>query len=192
MTTANKITVGRILLTPLFIYLLLRHREEGREWQRWGAFGCFALAATLDGVDGYVARRFHQKSELGAVLDPLADKLLLLSALILLSLDRPYLHGLPRWLNFSVFSRDALVVLGLAVVHFTVGRVTVRPRWTGKVATVLQMAVILWALLHWPAEIQGWLCATAVLLTLISGTQYLRDGMRQLSASPHSAPTPDQ
>lgn len=192
MTTANKITVGRILLTPLFIYLLLRHREEGQEWQRWLALGCFALAAALDGVDGFVARRFHQKSELGAVLDPLADKLLLLSALILLSLDRPYLHALPRWLNFSVISRDALVVLGLGVVHFTVGRVTVRPCWTGKVATVLQMALILWALLRWPTQVQEWLAAGAVALTLASGTQYLMDGMRQLSASPCSAPTPDQ
>ena len=77
MTTANKITVLRILLVPFFIYLLLEYREVGEEWRRWAALGCFAVAAVLDGVDGFIARRFHQKSELGAVLDPLADKLLL-------------------------------------------------------------------------------------------------------------------
>ena len=91
MTTANKITVGRILMIPGFIYLLLRHREEGADWLRWSALMCFALVAVLDGVDGYVARRYQQRSELGAVLDPLADKLLLVSALILLSLDKSYL-----------------------------------------------------------------------------------------------------
>jgi cardiolipin synthase len=192
MTTANKITVGRILLIPVFIYLLLQHREHGLDWQRWAALGCFALAAVLDGVDGFVARRFHQKSELGAVLDPLADKLLLVSALILLSLDQRHLSALPPWLNLAIISRDALVVLGLGVVHFTVGKVTVRPRWTGKVATVLQMAVVLWTLLKWPATVQWWLAAAAVGLTLVSGTQYLFDGMRQLSASPRSAAMPEQ
>ena len=192
MTTANKITVGRILLTPLFIYLLLQHREHGQDWQRWAALGCFAVAAALDGVDGFVARRFHQKSELGAVLDPLADKLLLVSALILLSLDQKHLGTLPPWLNFTVISRDALVVLGLGVVHFTVGKVKVRTHLTGKAATVLQMAVVVWTLLLWPAEGQWWLAATAAGLTLVSGTQYLIDGLRQLSASPASGPTPEQ
>ena len=192
MTTANKITVGRILLIPGFIYLLLRHREEGADWQRWAALMCFAVVAVLDGVDGYVARRYQQRSELGAVLDPLADKLLLVSALILLSLDQRYLGTLPRWLNFIVISRDALVVLGLGVVQFTVGKVAVRPRMTGKVATVLQMAVVLWTLLGWPSEGQWWIAAAAAGLTLVSGTQYLSDGMRQLSASPASGPKPGQ
>lgn len=192
MTTANKITAGRILMIPGFIYLLLRHREDGAEWQRWSALMCFAMVAVLDGVDGYVARRYQQRSELGAVLDPLADKLLLVSALILLSLDRTYLGTLPRWFNFVVISRDALVVLGLGVVQFTVGKVLVRPRMTGKIATVLQMALVIWTLLRWPEEGQWWIAVAAAGSTLVSGTQYLFDGATQLSASPASGPKPGQ
>ena len=192
MTTANKITVGRIFLIPAFIYVLLRHRDEGLDWQRWFALGAFALISVLDGVDGFVARRFHQKSELGAVLDPLADKLLLVSALILLSLDQPHLNPLPRWLNFMVISRDILLVVGLALIHFIVGKVTVRPRISGKMATVLQMTAVLWTLLRWPTEMQWWIAAAAAALTLGAGIQYLFDGMRQLSASPRSGPLPEQ
>lgn len=192
MTTANKITVGRIFLVPAFIYVLLRHRDEGLDWQRGLALSCFVLIAVLDGVDGFWARRFHQKSELGAVLDPLADKLLLVSALILLSLNQPHLHALPRWLNFAVITRDGLLVLGLALIYFTVGKATVQPRLSGKLATVLQMSAVLWTLLKWPTETQWWLAAAAATLTLVSGVHYLFDGLRQLSASPRSGPLPDQ
>ena len=68
MTTANKVTVLRILLVPFFVFLLVSYGDSVIEGQRWAAMGCFALAALLDGVDGFIARRFHQKSELGAVL----------------------------------------------------------------------------------------------------------------------------
>jgi CDP-diacylglycerol--glycerol-3-phosphate 3-phosphatidyltransferase len=192
MTTANKITVLRILLVPFFISLLLIYGKSGDELHRWLALACFGIAAALDGVDGYIARRFHQKSELGAVLDPLADKLLLVSALILLGLEHHRLTPLPVWVNLTVISRDVLLVLGLGVIHFTVGSVRVRPRWTGKCATVLQMALVLWCLLKWPPAIQTYLALAATVLTAISGSQYLWDGIRQLSASPRSGPSPGQ
>lgn len=192
MTTANKVTVLRILLVPFFIFLLISYGTDGLEWQRWLALVCFALAAVLDGVDGFIARRFHQKSELGAILDPLADKLLLVSALVVLGMDRQRFNPLPLWLNATVISRDVLLVMGLAVIHFTVGAVRVRPRWTGKVATVLQMSVALWCLLQFPARWQLYLAVAAALLTAISGLQYVWDGVRQLSSSPRSAPNPDQ
>lgn len=192
MTTANKVTVLRILLVPFFIYLLLEYRETGEEWRRWSAFGCFSVAAVLDGVDGFIARRFHQKSELGAVLDPLADKLLLVSALIMLGLPHDHLHPLPLWLNLTVISRDVLLVLGLGVIQFTVGSARVRPRWTGKCATVAQMSLVLWCLLKWPAPVQSLLAVSAALLTAVSGVQYIWDGLGQLSASPRSAATPEQ
>ncbi len=192
MTTANKVTVLRILLVPFFIFLLLAYRQSGDELQRWGALGCFALVAILDGVDGFIARRYHQKSELGAVLDPLADKLLLVSALIMLGLDHQRLNPLPVWLNFTVITRDVLLVLGLGIIHFTVGETKVRPRWTGKCATVFQMTAVVWCLLKWSAEIQQTIAAVATILTAVSGIQYLWDGLRQLSASPRSGPTPGQ
>lgn len=192
MTTANKVTVLRILLVPFFIFLLLSYGKSADDIHRWAALACFGVAALLDGVDGYIARRFNQKSELGAVLDPLADKLLLVSALILLGFERDRLTPLPVWVNLTVISRDVLLVLGLAVIHFTVGTVRVKPRWTGKSATVAQMALVLWCLLKWPAACQFYLAVAATLLTAVSGAQYIWDGIRQLSASPRSGPSPGQ
>ncbi len=192
MTTANKITIFRILLVPVFAYAILTYRDSGADWHRFVALGAFALAAILDGVDGFIARHFHQKSELGAVLDPTADKLLLASGVVLLSLDQTHLTRLPLYLILVIISRDALLLLGLILIHMTVGRCVVRPRWTGKVATVLQMSVVLWALLKLPATLQSYIAAGAAILTAISGIQYLYDAGRQLSASPRSAATPGQ
>ncbi len=192
MTTANKITVLRILLVPLFAYAILSYRESGHEWQRWLALVAFGLAAVLDGVDGFIARRFHQKSELGAILDPTADKLLLATGVVLLSFEHAHLNRLPLWLILVIISRDAFLLLGLMIVHITCGKCDVRPRWTGKVATVLQMSCVLWALLKLNVQIQTYVAAAAASLTLISGLQYFYDGVRQLSASPRSGPTPGQ
>lgn len=192
MTTANKITIFRILLVPLFAYEILSFRESGIQMERWLALAAFATAAILDGVDGFIARHYHQKSELGAVLDPAADKLLLAAGVVLLSLEHPHLNRLPLWLILAIISRDTILLLGLIIVHITVGRCVVRPRWTGKVATVLQMTVVLWALLKLPVNLQTYIAGGAAILTVISGIQYLYDGGRQLSASPRSAATPGQ
>jgi CDP-diacylglycerol--glycerol-3-phosphate 3-phosphatidyltransferase len=190
MTTANKVTALRILLIPPFIYLMLEFRDSGEPWARLSGMVAFGTAALLDGVDGFIARRFNQRSELGAILDPLADKLLLVSAVIVLSLSNDHLHTLPRWFALAILSRDVLAVIGLAVVHFTVGRVRLRPRWTGKTATVLQMATVIWTLLHLPVTGQTWFAGVAAFLTLISGLQYGWDGLKRLGESPESAPTP--
>lgn len=192
MTTANKITIIRILLIPYFIYQILGYRESGLESDRWLAVAAFALASMLDGVDGFVARRFHQKSELGAVLDPLADKLLLVSAVVLLSLDHPHFDKIPRWLTLIIVSRDLLLLAGALVIYMTCGRAEVRPRWAGKVATVLQMATVLWILFKLDTGWRLWVAAAATLMTAGSGIQYVFDGARQLSASPRSGPTPGQ
>src|SRR5438046_10602550 len=87
MTTANRITIFRILLVPFFIVEVLSYVERGEEWHRYLAFGAFLTAAICDGVDGYIARRYNQRCELGAILDPLADKLLLVAVIGLLSFD---------------------------------------------------------------------------------------------------------
>ena len=74
----------------------------------------FALAAICDGVDGYVARHYNQRSELGAILDPLADKLLLVSGIVVLSFDHsPYLESVPLWLTGTIIGRDILMLIGL-------------------------------------------------------------------------------
>src|SRR5438034_6724645 len=128
MTTANRITIFRILLVPFFIVEVLSYVERGEEWHRYLAFGAFLTAAICDGVDGYIARRYNQRSELGAILDPLADKLLLVSGIVVLSFDqRPYLEMIPLWLTGTIIGRDILLLIGLVVIQITVGKVKVRP-----------------------------------------------------------------
>lgn len=189
MTTANKVTILRILLIPVFVVEVLYYVQTGWEAHRYVGLGCFAVAALCDALDGFIARHFHQQSELGAVLDPLADKLLLVSAMVLLSFDHgPHLERVPLWLTGTVLGRDVLLVVGLVVIHMTVGRAVVRPRMVGKVATVLQMGVVLWVLLRWHGAVLEWLALAAAVTTGISGLLYVWDGVRQLSTSPSSGP----
>lgn len=190
MTTANKVTIFRILLIPFFIVLFLYYVKNGTEIYRISAFFCFALCAVSDGVDGYIARRYNQRSELGAILDPLADKLLLVSGIILLSLDNgDRFPRLPIWLAGTILSRDLLILIGMIVIHMFCGKVKVRPRWMGKIATVLQMATVIWALFKWQGNWLDEIALGAAVCTGISGLLYVWDGMRQLSAHPTSSAT---
>lgn len=191
VTTANKVTIFRILLIPLFVVEVLYYIKTGAEIHRLTGLLTFATAAILDGVDGYIARHYQQWSELGTILDPLADKLLLVSGVILLSFDHgPRLGQLPFWLTGTIIGRDVVILIGMIVIQITVGKVTARPHWVGKVATVFQMVSVLWVLLKWdtvlhPNWIFAWTLIAAV-LTGISGLLYVWDGVRQLSASPRS------
>jgi CDP-diacylglycerol--glycerol-3-phosphate 3-phosphatidyltransferase len=195
MTTANKVTILRICLTPLFIVETLYYFSSGEEWDRIVSLVCFAVASILDGVDGYIARHYNQKSELGAILDPLADKLLLVSAVVLLSLKIPSALGIvriPMWVTVTIISRDLIILMGMFLVHMICGKVTVRPRIAGKIATVLQMAMVIWRFLKWDDRMAGWIALGAGIFTALSGAFYIWDGMRQLSSSPHSLPKPQQ
>lgn len=191
VTTANKVTVLRILLVPFFVIQVLYYERTGEEWHRLLAILSFAIAAVSDGLDGYIARRYGQQSELGSLLDPLADKLLLGSALILLTFDkRPHLPNLPLWLAGAVLGRDAIQTIGFGVLHYTLGKVPIRPRLAGKIATVLLMVIVSWALLKWPAEWLPPLATAAGIFTIVSGVEYVLDGMRLLGSSPASAAMP--
>jgi len=191
MTTANKVTILRMLFIPFFVVEVLYYVKSSNDLHRIAALFTFAVAAICDGVDGYIARRYNQYSELGAILDPLADKLLLISGVVLLSFDHgPLIGQIPLWLTGTIIGRDLLLLLGLVVIQITVGRVKVRPRVVGKVATVLQMAAVLWLLLKWDAGMDArwflWVAIGAALCTGISGLLYVYDGVRQLSSSPKS------
>ena len=194
MTTANKITIVRILLIPFFVVEILYYVETGNELNRLLALLSFAVAAILDGVDGYVARRYKQWSELGTVLDPLADKLLLVSAIVVLSFDHaPRLGLIPLWLTGTIIGRDLLLGIGAVIIRLTVGKITVRPRVTGKIATVFQMIVVTWILLRWDfifhdAFLPVWILG-AGLFTAASGLLYVWDGTKQLGSHPSSLPT---
>jgi CDP-diacylglycerol--glycerol-3-phosphate 3-phosphatidyltransferase len=190
MTTANKITILRILLIPFFVVEVLYYVKDGHELHRLLAIVSFAVAAICDGVDGYIARRYNQRSELGAILDPLADKLLLVSAIVILSFDqRPHLESIPLWLTGTIIGRDILLLVGWFVIQITVGKVDVRPRFLGKAATVLQMIVVLWLLLQWPTPWLLFLSIAAAVFTGGSGFLYVLDGVRQLGAHPSSSAT---
>ena len=194
MTTANKITILRILLIPFFVVELIYYVRTGNEAHRLAALLSFAIAAILDGVDGYIARRYNQISELGKILDPLADKLLLVSGIVALSFNHGnFLGQIPLWLTGTIIGRDLLILLGVAVIRFTVGKIVVRPRFTGKIATVLQMAVVIWILLKWDFG-HGvlwlkYLTLGAAICTGVSGLLYVLDGIKQLGSHPASSPT---
>jgi CDP-diacylglycerol--glycerol-3-phosphate 3-phosphatidyltransferase len=194
MTTANKITILRILLIPFFVVELIYYFETGNEMHWLAAILSFAVAAILDGVDGYIARQYNQKSELGAILDPLADKLLLVSGVVALSFNHgPFLGQIPLWLTGTIIGRDFLILIGMVVIQLTVGKVVVHPRFIGKCATVLQMAVVIWILLKWDdgsgARWLKILTLTAAVCTGISGLLYIWDGVKQLGSHPASSPT---
>lgn len=193
MTTANKITIFRILLVPFFIVQMLYYVRSGNELYWLFSLSAFALAALSDGLDGYIARRYNQKSELGAILDPLADKLLLVSAIILLSFNsNDRFAQIPLWLTAIIISRDVILVIGFLVIHHTFGKTTVRPRMTGKIATVFQMITVLWILFRWTDRAIPFWAWSAAFFTAVSGAFYIFDGIRQLSASPTSAATKNQ
>jgi len=196
MTTANKVTILRMLLIPFFVVEALYYVKTGKEGFRLAAILAFAIASICDGVDGYIARHYNQRSELGAVLDPLADKLLLVSGIILFTFDNhPYFGSIPLWLTGTIIGRDLLLLIGWAVIHSTVGKVKVRPRILGKIATVLQMICLIWLMLQWDMEFNStwywtWTLGAAF-CTGISGLLYVWDGMKQLSSHPHSSASPD-
>lgn len=194
MTTANKITILRILLIPFFVVELIYYLQTGNEVHRLLALLTFAVTAILDGVDGYIARRYNQRSELGAILDPLADKMLLVSAIVTLSFNHGTQIGqIPLWLTGTILGRDLLVLTGIAVVRFIVGKVIVRPRIMGKIATVMQMIVVLWILLEWDRDLnvrwlKAWMLGAGI-CTGLSGLLYVWDGVKQLGSHPASLAT---
>jgi CDP-diacylglycerol--glycerol-3-phosphate 3-phosphatidyltransferase len=196
MTTANKITVVRILMIPVFVTLAIYYgqsiqRGEPLEWQRFAAIVVFLVAAVSDGLDGYVARRYNQRSALGVILDPIADKGLLLSGVITLSISNwsdvdPGYGKFPVWFPVLVITRDAVIVVGAVVLHLLNGKVRLRPSWTGKIATVLQMCAIAWVMLQFRFIPLPYVVIAAGVFTFISGVIYVLDGIHQLQAQGHA------
>ncbi len=196
MTTANKITVVRILMIPVFVTMAIYYgqsiqRGAPLEWQRFAAIIIFLLAAASDGLDGYVARRYNQRSSLGVILDPIADKGLLLSGIITLSITNwseidPDYGRFPAWFPVLVITRDAVILVGAVVLHLLNGKVEVKPNWTGKVATVCQMCAIAWVMLQLRFLPLFFVVLVAGIFTLVSGIVYVMDGVRQLQAEGHA------
>jgi cardiolipin synthase len=171
MNIPNSLTILRILLVPVYIGFMT-----------YGAYG-FALSALLvagltDVIDGLIARRWNQQTKLGTFLDPLADKLLLISGFLSLSA----LHLIPSWLVILVVSRDVILLLGTAVAHLTGSPIDVTPTFWGKGTTALQLSyVLLVVFLTWLGlglSMLAPLLVAVVGFTLTSGLHYLYRGYR--------------
>jgi CDP-diacylglycerol--glycerol-3-phosphate 3-phosphatidyltransferase len=192
MTTANKITIVRLLSIPVFVLLGVYYGEslgqgQPQEYYRLGAILVFLTASVSDGLDGYVARRYNQRSKLGAVLDPIADKGLLLAGLLTLTFS-DWGYRFPLWFPVLVIARDVVIVAGSLGLHYLNGEVHVRPRWTGKVATVLQMIAIGWVMLQLQVITPLLWVSLAGCFTFLSGVGYVRDGIRQLQHAEQAQP----
>jgi cardiolipin synthase len=161
----NLISVLRILLVAPLVATILLGRYES-------ALAIAALAGISDGVDGYLARRFRWQSRLGSVLDPAADKLMLVGCMVALG----WLHEAPRWLVALVVVRDAVIALGALAWHRVLRNFRARPSWLSKTTTVAQIGFVLLVLavqaFGWrvPMAIPVWIVAV---LTAASGLDYV-------------------
>jgi cardiolipin synthase len=172
----NVLTIVRILLTPVFIILMLQHLYTH-------ALLVFAAAGLSDGLDGFIARYFNQRTALGAILDPVADKMLLVSAYIVLVV----MDVIPDWLAVIVIARDVIISLGIAIFTITEKKYDVHPSIISKCTTASQILLVLVSLFD-PAQTQiaavhpplQW--ATAI-ITTISGLHYIYVGMAILQES---------
>ena len=172
LTPANQLTLMRMALIPVFALCML-YRLPG-----W-ALVVFAVAGVTDAFDGLVARRTGQLTTLGAWLDPMADKLLLLTTFVMLTLpDLGLVNRLPLWLTVLVVSRDIAIVLTVAVFNLAVARRTFRPSILGKSATVIYIVTGVVTLYEnykgRPSELVTVLVYASLAVTLASGLDYAR------------------
>ena len=178
----NKITISRVLLVPFFVAALVYYSPQA-DYLRFVAFGIFLIAVLTDSLDGYIARLKNQKTKLGTIIDPIADKILLLSAFISLAFikDLPQGVRLPAWVLIVVISRDSIILIGSALIYVTSGNLDVKPNIFGKIATFLQMSTIISLLLLLPFSRFIW--SLMVAFTVISGIVYVASGSRLLNST---------
>lgn len=174
MNLPNIITVLRFLLVPVTINALL-------DGQMGLALACFVVAGVSDGIDGWIARRFNMRTELGAYLDPLADKLLLVSVFVVLG----FMGELPQWLVIASVSRDALIIGGVTLAAVMGHPVAMHPLMVSKANTVAQIALaslVLFELTFSPGPdwLRSGLVVVAALLTAASAAAYLIGWFRHM------------
>ena len=170
LTVANQLTILRIMLVPAFVLLVV-----------YGYLGwslvAFLVAGITDALDGLIARRAGQRTSLGAWLDPMADKLLLVTTFIVLTLPGiPLTNHLPLWLTIIVISRDIVIVAVVAIISFAIGPRTFQPSVWGKLATatyiVTSVVVMYYNFLQEDAVIVDVFIWTSLIVTLVSGADY--------------------
>ena len=183
MTFATKITVARICLVPVFAAYAITYatgvmNDLPVERYRWIALGVFIAAAATDGIDGWIARRFDQRSELGAFLDPIADKFLVLTAILILTFFDwgPNDWSIPIWFAAIVILRDCVILGGIRILYNAGKKVDIRPHWTGKVCTFSLFLVLGWVMLKLIPLSPIYPCIVAAVFTLWSMLKYIQQG----------------
>ena len=174
MNLANKITVARILLIPFFVAFIIYFKPVI-------ALAIFLIAVISDGIDGYVARAWKQKTKLGAMLDPIADKLLIISAFVCLIFVKnlPFTVDFPPYVPIVVISREVIIILGLIVIYMMKGDIEIRPSMLGKLTTFFQMSTIVFVLAQLKHSSIVWNIMVAC--TILSGLEYVFRGSKLLS-----------
>ena len=175
MNLPNSITLGRLLSVPIAVYLIMHSAYLA-------AFLLFLLAGVSDALDGYLAKRNNQTTELGAILDPLADKVLLVSVYATLGLQ----GSLPNWVVMLVIFRDLLIVSGVVILFLVRLDVKMRPLIVSKINTAIQIALaaLVLAELGLELEIMGLVSAMMYVVgatTVISGASYMVSWTRQMA-----------
>lgn len=177
MTLANRITILRLLLIPVFNVLVVSYTPD-EPGIRYLAIGVFAVAAISDALDGFVARAYNQKTRLGAVLDPLADKLLLNLAFVFMAVNESFSEFVPRWVPVLILSRDVIIVMGSYLINEYYGPLRVRPRISGKLTTALQMGSIIAVLFEVTFAYE--IVVTMIAVSVFSFLDYVYDGVRRI------------
>ena len=185
MSFADKVSILRILLIPIFVSLIFYYNAQ-HQYLKYVIIAVFALAVLTDFFDGLVARMKKEKSKIGEVIDPLADKLLLLTAFICLYAFRESLplratHSIPLYVVLIVVSRDLIILLGVLILYLLKIEIPIAPSMWGKLTTFFQMFTILFVLLDVPL-ITPYIWNIAVVFTLISGFGYFARGVKAINA----------
>ncbi len=174
MNLPNLLTLMRVLLIPLFVILIM---DKSFSW----AIVTFAVAGVTDAVDGLIARVTHQRTELGAYLDPIADKLLLSSAFVTLAI----IERIPSWLTVIVVMRDIIILIGFLMFFLTNHHPKMGPSLLSKVTTFFQISTVLIFLLqeYYPAltPFSNLVIYGVVIFTVLSGIHYVYVGARILN-----------
>jgi len=188
LNVPNTITLFRLALIPVFLGLFLSHRVE------W-ALACFGLAAVSDALDGFFARLLNQRSKLGAILDPIADKLLILSALTALSLER----RLPPWLVGLIALQNLIMIVGALMVKWKRLEIPAQPSRIGKYATFALLCLIVLSLVsaspRAPTQLRpyvavlGFIAAECIIISTIQ--YFVRFGYLWFAPSQHRSRTKD-